>query len=64
MSRDVLVVGNIPLDMAEQVLRQFGRPLGPALKTLPDGEVGPCSHWISRVHYELLANHLQIATVR
>jgi len=48
MSRDALLVGSIPLDTAEEVFRLFGTPLGPSLKAMPDGEVGPRKHWISR----------------
>ena len=55
MSQDVLLVGSIPFDTAEQVFREFGKPLGAALKTMPDGEVGPRKHWISRIHYQVLA---------
>ena len=50
MSDDVLLVGSIPLDTAEEVFRSFGATLGPSLKAMPDGEVGPRKHWISRVH--------------
>ena len=57
MSHDVLLVGSIPLDTPEMVFRNFGKPLGFALKAMPDGEVGPRKHWISRIHYEVLAGH-------
>jgi hypothetical protein len=64
MSSDVLLVGSIPLDTVEQVFREFGRPLAAALKTMPDGEVGPRKHWISRIHYQVLAGHPELETVR
>jgi hypothetical protein len=64
MSSDTLLVGSIPLDTAEQVFRDFGRPLGAALRTMPDGEVGPRKHWISRIHYEVLAGHPELETIR
>ena len=63
MSSHVLLVGSIPLDTVEQVFREFGRPLGSALKAMPDGEVGPRKHWISRIHYEVLAGHPELETV-
>ena len=44
MKQDVLLVGSIPLDTPEAVFREFGKPLGGALKTMPDGEVGPVSY--------------------
>jgi hypothetical protein len=64
MKQDVLLVGSIPLDTPEQVFRDFGQPLGGALKTMPDGEVGPRRHWISRIHYQVLAGHPELETVR
>ena len=64
MQQDVLLVGSIPLDTAEQVFRDFGHPLGGALRTMPDGEVGPRKHWISRIHYQVLAGHPELETVR
>jgi hypothetical protein len=64
VSRDILLVGSIPLDTTEEVFRTFGGPLGHALKSMPDGEVGPRSHWISRVHYQVLSGHLEIETLR
>lgn len=64
MANDLLLVGSIPLETVEQVYTDFGGPLGPHLASLPDGEVGPRSHWISRVHYQVLANHSQLETVQ
>ena len=49
MGQDLHLVGSIPLDTVEEVFRTFGGPLGQALATMPDGEVGPRSHWISRI---------------
>ena len=48
MGQDVLLVGSIPLDTAEEVFRSFGEPLGSSLTAMPDGEVGPRRHWISK----------------
>lgn len=64
MSQNVLLVGSIPLDTAEQVFLDFGKPLGAALKALPDGEVGPRRRWISRIHQQVLNGHPDIETVR
>ena len=30
---------------------------------MPDGEVGPRKHWISRIHYQVLAGHPELETV-
>ena len=64
MQQDVLLVGSIPLDTPEEVFRDFGGPLGPSLKTMPDGEVGLRRHWISRIHYQVLSGHPELETVQ
>jgi hypothetical protein len=61
---DALLVGSIPLDTVEDVFRTFGSPLGPALRAMPDGEVGPRRHWISKIHYQVLSGHPELETVR
>ena len=64
MQQDVLLVGSIPLDTAEEVFRSFGGPLGSSLNAMPDGEVGPRRHWISRIHYQVLSGHPELEAVR
>ncbi len=64
MAQDVLLVGSIPLDTVEEVFRAFGTPLGPSLRAMPDGEVGPRRHWISKIHYQVLSGHPELETVR
>ena len=64
MAQDVLLVGSIPLDTVEEVFRSFGATLGGALKAMPDGEVGPRRHWISKIHYQVLSGHPELETVR
>jgi hypothetical protein len=64
MSKDLLLVGSIPLDTVEHVFGRFGRTLGGYLMSLPDGEVGLRRHWISRVHYQVLAIHPNIEILR
>jgi hypothetical protein len=64
MSDKLLLVGSIPLDTVENVFEMFGPPLGKFLPALPDGEVGPRRHWISRVHYQVLAGHAELETLR
>jgi molybdate transport system substrate-binding protein len=49
------LVGSIPLDTPQEVFETFGAPLAKYLVAMPDGEVGPRRHWISRVHYQVLA---------
>lgn len=45
-------------------LRPSARPLGKYLLAMPDGEVGPRRHWISRVHYQVLAAHPELEIVQ
>src|SRR4051812_35537948 len=63
-SDKLLLVGSIPLETAPEVFDMFGAPLSRWLDTMPDGEVGHRRHWISRVHYEVLAAHPQLEVVQ
>ena len=64
MADELLLVGSIPLDTPKDVFETFGAPLGRYLSAMPDGEVGPRSHWISRIHYQVLSGHAELETVR
>ena len=64
MRSDLLLVGSIPYDSVQEVFEKFGRPLGTHLFALPDGEVGPRTHWISRIHYQVFALHPDLEVVR
>jgi len=61
---ELMLVGSIPLDTVQEVFETFGKPLGKYLFAMPDGEVGPRRHWISRVHYQVLSGHQDLDTVR
>jgi hypothetical protein len=54
----------MPLDTPKEVFETFGAPLGKYLFAMPDGEVGPRRHWISRVHYQVLAAHPELDIVQ
>ena len=64
MQQPLLLVGSIPLDTPEEVFQSFGKTLGPSLQAMPDGEVGPRKHWISRIHYQVLSGHPELETVQ
>ena len=64
MDRRLHLVGSIPFETVEEVFEEYGSPLGEHLTTIPDGEVGHRTHWISRVHYEVLSLHPDIKVVR
>ena len=63
MSKDLLLIGSIPLDTVREVFEMFGPPLAPFLVSMPDGEVGPRRHWISRVHYQVFAAHPELDVI-
>jgi hypothetical protein len=64
VSGELLLVGSIPLDTPQEVFQTFGGPLGKYLFAVPDGEVGPRRHWISRVHFQVLAGHPELEVVQ
>jgi hypothetical protein len=61
-TRNVLLVGSVPLDNAEQVFRTAASILGPRVQCLPDGETGDRLGWIgwqfnvftSHPHFEVI----------
>lgn len=64
MSGELLLVGSIPFDTPQEVFQSFCARLGKFLFAVPDGEVGPRRHWISRVHYQVLAAHPELEVVQ
>ena len=53
-----------PSTRHRRCFKTFGAPLGQYLFAMPDGEVGPRRHWISRVHYQVLAGHPELDVVQ
>src|SRR6201986_2634798 len=47
MSRNVHLVGSVPLPDAREVFTAVSRELGPHLKRIPDGETGERLDWIT-----------------
>src|SRR6201995_3027705 len=64
LHRQLHLVGSIPPDTPPEGFEAFGAPLGRYLVAMPDGEVGPRRHWISRVHYQVLAAHPELEIVQ
>jgi len=64
MSGELLLVGSIPVETAEQAFRQVGAPLGQWLAYVPDGEVGLRSYWIDGLAYRVLNGHPEIETIK
>jgi hypothetical protein len=64
MAGELLLVGSIPLDTAEEVFRRIGGPLGAHLAYLPDGEIGDRRYWIDGIAYRVFNGHPEIETLR
>ena len=47
MSRDVYLVGSVPMVNASEVFAKVSAALGRRLKWLPDGETGERADWIT-----------------
>ncbi|HUB94615.1 MAG TPA: hypothetical protein VL993_01775 [Stellaceae bacterium] len=64
MGDKLLLVGSVPLDTVEEVMRGFGGPLGEFLPALPDGEVGERRSWVNRFCYLVFNGHADLETVK
>ncbi len=64
MGNDLLLVGSVPLDSVEEVMRTFGGALGRYLPAVPDGEVGERRSWVNRLGYQIFNGHLDLDTIR
>ncbi len=64
MRHDLLLVGSVPLDSVEQVMRDFAAPLGPHMPAVPDGEVGERRSWVNRLCYLVFNGHPDLETLR
>ena len=64
MTQELLLVGSIPLETAEEVFRVFGGALGGWLPYIPDGEIGERQYWIDGLAYRVLNGHPELETIR
>jgi hypothetical protein len=64
MGKELLLVGSIPLDTVEEVMRTFGARLGRYLPAMPDGEVGERRSWVNRFCYLVFNGHPDLELVR
>ena len=55
-SRNIHLVGSVPLANAREVFETVSAALGPRLKRIPDGETGERSDWIAHLE-PVFANH-------
>ena len=64
MHKELMLVGSVPLETAEQVFNELGRPLGPYLRAMPDGEVGERQYWVVRMQFQVFNGHPDLQTVK
>jgi hypothetical protein len=64
MADELLLVGSVPLETAEEVFRALAVPLGRYLAYMPDGEIGDRQYWIDGIAYRVLNGHPEIETLR
>lgn len=64
MANKLLLVGSVPLDTVEEVMRDFGGALGKYLPALPDGEVGERRSWVNRLCYLIFNGHADLETLK
>jgi len=64
IAKDLLLVGSIPMETVEEVLRTCGRAIGYFVPCLPDGEVGDRSWWHNYLAYHFYHSHPAISTVQ
>ena len=64
MRDELLMVGSIPMETAEQIFRTFGPALGDWLPYMPDGEIGERRYWIDGLAYRVLNGHPEIETLK
>jgi hypothetical protein len=64
MGKELLLVGSVPLDTAEEVMNNFGSALGKYLPALPDGEIGERKSWVNRLCYLIFNGHADIETLK
>ncbi|MGH7908165.1 MAG: hypothetical protein ACREP6_16210 [Candidatus Binataceae bacterium] len=61
--KELLLVGSIPLETAEEVFRTWGGALGKHLPCMPDGEVGDRINWIDGLAYRVFNGHPELETL-
>jgi hypothetical protein len=64
VAKDLLLVGSVPLETAEEVMRMFGTPLGRYLDTVPDGEIGDRRWWVLRLSWQAFLGHPDLELVK
>jgi hypothetical protein len=63
MTKDVLLLGSIPLETVEEVFRTCAGAIGEFVPCLPDGEVGDRLWWVNYQCYRVFHGHPDFETV-
>lgn len=63
MTSDLMLVGSIAYDTAEDTFRSIGPKLGEWLPFIPDGEIGDRQFWITFLAYRVFHGHPDIETL-
>ncbi len=63
MTGDVHLVGSMPFDTVEEVLRESARMIGDLVTALPDGEVGDRRNWVRYLPLRVYSEHPQLEEI-
>lgn len=63
MKKDLMMVGSVPLETAEDVFKTCGPTLGKHLPFIPDGEIDERIWWVNMLAYRVFHGHPEIDTV-
>jgi hypothetical protein len=64
LTKEMFLVGSIPLDTVDDVFAQWGTTLGEHLPCMPDGEVGDRIWWHNYLAYRFYDGHPALETVQ
>ncbi|MSQ70672.1 MAG: hypothetical protein EXR27_05185 [Betaproteobacteria bacterium] len=64
MSKELLLVGSVPMETAEEVFRALAGPLGQWLAYIPDGEIAERQYWVDGFAYRVLNGHQDLETIK
>jgi hypothetical protein len=64
MAEELLLVGSVPCETAEDTFVHAGPKVGKYLAYLPDGEIGERKRWIEFIAYHCYHGHPDVETIR
>ncbi|HTW88808.1 MAG TPA: hypothetical protein VMD75_12470, partial [Candidatus Binataceae bacterium] len=62
--KDLLMLGSVPLETAEEVFESCGRAIGEFLPSIPDGETDERIWWVNMLAYRVFHGHPDIETTK